>query len=107
MADIPIMEIAVLLAASRNRAYRQSVLDSFRVMVEFLQANGLVARELIPSGEIPGETFELWEGDLTPEGVLLVDKVVPRWFNWIEKGNPINDVSILERGLAKIRKNNV
>ena len=104
MADIPIMEIAVLLAASRNRAYQQSILESFRVMVEFLQLNGLVTRNLLPSGELPGEDFELWEADLTPEGVLLVDEVVPRWFNWIEKDNPIGDVSILERGLAKIRK---
>lgn len=104
MSEIPIMEIRVLLAASRNRDYRASVLDSFGVLIQFLQANGLTRRELLAAGELPPEDFKLHESDLTEHGVLLADKVVPRWFNWIEKGNAVNDVSILERGLRRIKK---
>lgn len=103
MSDIPVLNLGFLLAASKQRQYRESVLESFRVLVEFLQERGLTTRELVPEGSQPPLDFLLFGSDLTEEGRMLVGRVVPRWFDWIEKGSPIADTSILDRGLKRIR----
>ncbi len=104
LPDIPIMDISVLLAASKNRHYRTSVRDSFRSLVGFLHEMDLATASLQAlSEEFPPDDFCLYESDLTPDGVRLVDEVVPRWFAAIERGTPTSNVGTLTRGLAKIR----
>lgn len=102
--EVPIMEIGVLLEASKNRLYKQSIYKSFKVLATFLQANKLTTRELLSEDiSMPSDDFCLYESDLTTEGVQFVDEVVPRWFTWIEKGNPVDNVAILEKGLKKLQ----
>ena len=83
---------------------RQSTEQWFIAFVGFLQDNDLTRRPLLKPGEVPDDTFEIWESDLTEEGVQVVDAAFHRWLSALDRGTDLDDVSILEKALAKLRK---
>ena len=102
--DFAILNIAIHLAASKNKKYRESIVRYFETLVEFLQVNELTTRELLKTGKVPADDFKLMKSDLTDEGFEFVKRSLDKWTAKVERGDPIGDVSILERELAKIRK---
>lgn len=101
--DFALLDLGAMLAASKRLDYRRSVTESFNVLINFLQANGLTRRELLGPGQTLPPAFKLLKSELTEEGYLLFATAVQRWLAWIDKGNPVVDVSIMERGLKKLR----
>ena len=47
---------------------------------------------------------ELYKSDLTDLGFLVVKDGYNRWLKGLDRGKPIDDVSILEKTLKKILK---
>jgi hypothetical protein len=98
-----ILDIASLLAGSKRTSYRESILSYVRVLVGFLQDNGLVNRRLLIDGEVPSNKFRILKSDLTNEGYELIQYGLDEWTKSIQAGNPIEDASILKIELARIR----
>ncbi|MCC9609409.1 hypothetical protein LOC68_05355 [Blastopirellula sp. JC732] len=102
--DEPVTNIKTFLLADPSPQGRMETERWFVAFVNFLQDNGLTARKLLKKGQTPDESFEIWESDLTEEGVAVVDKAFDRWLGALDRGKAPDDVSILEKALAKIRK---
>lgn len=45
----------------------------------------------------------IYESNVTPEGDKLFMKTIPNWYKAHDRGTPIEKISILEKGLEKIR----
>lgn len=104
MDDFLIYDVAFHLASSKNRRFRESVMNLYTTLTHFLQDNGLTIRELLKPGDPLPHDFKLMKSDLTEEGFQLIKSALEKWLTWVEGGGAISDVSILERELAKIRK---
>lgn len=71
-------------------------------LLRFLQDNALLVREIkAPAGS--WEDFELRIADFTSLGQEVIQTGFDRWLRGIDRGKPVNDVSILEKYL-KIAK---
>lgn len=102
--DEPVTNIKTFFLAEPSTEGRRATELWFIAFVNFLQDNKLTVRKLLKKGQVPDESFEIWESDLTAEGVVVVDKAFERWLGALDRGTALDDVSILEKALAKIRK---
>jgi hypothetical protein len=101
--DYPLLEIGIHLAASKNKRYRESVVEYFQVLIEFLEAHGLTRRAvLMPGQRIPSD-FTLMRSDLSDEGFDFIKTSLNKWTAMVEAGRPIKDMSILEDELRTLR----
>lgn len=90
--------------ASKNRSYRTLIQTVFKTLVSFLQANGLLTREVLSEGtEIDG-TFVLRRSDFTEEGFEFYRRVEQRWFGAIDRGVAPTDTRILAKTLTDLRR---
>ena len=98
-----ITDVKFLLSQSKNRTYRQRTIDVSQTFINFLQNNGLTLRVILADGEIPGDTTEVYDEDLTDEGNAVVDLAYNKWLRGHDRGKAISDISILEKALKTVR----
>lgn len=103
MTDELILDIGFFFSASKNRTYREQVVSTFSTYINFLQDNGLTTRVVLPERIVTKDT-KLWKSDLTQEGLEFVKNVEQRWLKSLDRGTSSEDVTMLERELAKLRK---
>lgn len=105
MEDHTILSIAIHLAASKNRQYRECIFQIYGTLIRFLQQQSLVTRELLSKDAAIGEDFKLMRSDLTEEGYALIKGCLQRWLRSIESGRkPPTDTGLLEKELVQLRK---
>jgi hypothetical protein len=94
----------MILTRSKNKSYRERVKKNGKTLMKFLKDNGLILIEPFnESGELK-EDLLVMQSNLTEEGNLLFKDAVVKWWKFLDKeGNPDN-ISILEKGLKKIRE---
>jgi hypothetical protein len=102
--DFLITEVKGLFAASKNLEYRSRVVRSFRAFINFLQANGLTTRQILAAEEPVTESLRIMKSDLTDEGFEVVKAAYDKWRRGHDRGKEIEDVSVLEKALAKLRQ---
>lgn len=88
------------LAEPKNRPETEQWFMSF---VKFLQDNQLTKRELLKPNQVPDDSFEIWESDLTELGVQVVDAAFHKWLSALDRGTKKDDVTILEKALHKLK----
>lgn len=103
MSDFLIDEVGIHYNASKDRDYRNRVLNRFSAFVEFLQANGLTTRQLLESNSRPPVAFRIMRSDLTDEGFALVKEAYDKWLKAMNSRQSAIDVSLLEKSLRKLR----
>jgi len=103
MPDTPVFPITALLAASRARSYRERTIGKGRALLRFLESNGLARTKLLSADGQPDPRRDIYEGDLTNEGVALVRSCLYRWFDAQDRGKDVSDTRLLENELAKLR----
>ena len=83
---------------------RDKTLRRFHAVAAFLQDNGLTSKPLLPDGQVQiDETFRIRSSDLTADGLELMRRYYDRWLRAVDRGKPVEDLSILKRGLSEIR----
>jgi hypothetical protein len=83
----------------------QKTLLRFKAIATFLQRNGLVKTTLLDGDDDPAEDFCIRASDLTDEGLRLMKEAYDRWLKAVDNGKTApEDVSLLEKRLAKIRR---
>ena len=68
VSDFTITSFKPLLAASKNKEYRENILIYFCSLIEFLQRNMLTTKTILEFGERPNLDAKLMRSDLTDEG---------------------------------------
>lgn len=102
MNDRVIDNLATHIAASKNAEYRNRAREHFRVVISFLQTNGLTTRTLLVDGEPLPDTQKIMQSDLTERGFQVMKLGYYKWLNSLDRGRPVEDVSVLERALKKV-----
>jgi hypothetical protein len=77
----------------------------FRIVVDFLQQNNLVVRQLLAPGQEPDDEFCFRKSDLTEEGYEVIKKGYDRWLRRISDiRKDVTDITILRKALEEVRK---
>lgn len=103
MNDFLIDDMTAHYFASKNRDYRQRVIDRFEAFIRFLQENRLTSRTIHDfSTELPTNT-KIMRSDLTEEGCAVVLRAYDKWLKAMNTKRPPTDVTILQNALRTIR----
>lgn len=105
-----IHDIATLLTSSKNAQWRKDIINSYSALFNFMKNNGLLLN-VDPFDENEALKLDLIvkKSNVTKEGICMYKKVIPSWFDYLASStveNKYENVSRLEKGLAKIRESN-
>lgn len=103
MSDLLIDDLSVHYNASKNRDYRERVVERFRAFISFLQDHGLTVRPILAPGERPDVTTKIMRSDLTEEGYALVLDAYDKWLKLVSASDAVIETALLEESLRKIR----
>lgn len=98
MTDSRLWDTKVFLAASKNKSYRHDVRTSISVLVEYFSKHQLFNCEI----DADDHTV-IRQSDLTPDGLKVWEMAFDRWANGHDRGKDIEDVSVFDKALAKVR----
>jgi hydroxymethylglutaryl-CoA reductase len=76
----------------------------FRAFIGFLQTNRLTTRQILAEDEPVTESLRIVKSDLTDEGFEVVKAAFDKWLRGHDRGKEIEDVSVLEKALARLRQ---
>ena len=99
-----IFSIPGMLNRSRSRSYREDILKSFTSLCRFLETNHLVTVVLLGNEPQVSDQLSVRRRDFTDEGFEFYRRTEQKWFGALDRGTPSTDTRILERELAKLRK---
>lgn len=83
---------------------KQDVQLRFRTIATFLQDHGLTKKPLLKNASDIEEDFCIRSADLTEDGLQFMRQVYDKWVRSIDRGKSPQDVKMLERALAQLRK---
>lgn len=130
--DIVWWDFKALLAGSKSRSYRESMVKITEALIGFLnrydlvmpreQGNGsskitdqftaffvehrdgLIVRHLPRTEPVIPPELVIKQSDLADEGELVIKNALDRWLKALDRGNDPGRTVILERELKKIRE---
>ncbi len=95
MKDFTITKVGWHTRAPGDAESRERVLKRFRVLLQFLQENKLLQRELpSPDAELDDD-FAIKASDLTDVGLEVMREAYDRWLKKVDAGMEPSDTSIL------------
>ncbi|QAR31674.1 DNA polymerase III [Ornithobacterium rhinotracheale] len=103
--DLTLFDLKVFLNANKSEWWKNYYLEMSSVLSNFLIDNNLLV-DIMPFDDDGNVKLDLTikQSNLTPEGVELFKKAIPNWYKSHERGAEISKISILEKGLKKIRE---
>ena len=105
--DFFMFDLPALLGANNSREYQERILLRATVLTNFLIQNNLIINiePYDDNGNIRKDLV-IKLSNLTPDGVELFRKPVNNWLKAHDRGTRIENINILEKGLAKIKQKN-
>lgn len=86
---------------AENTESREHVHHRFRTIAKFLDSNGLTRR---PISKPVDDSFAIRSTDLTDEGLQVMRKSYDSWLRAQDRGQSPDDLRLIEKALAKLRK---
>lgn len=99
-----IAKVLWLTRVKGNEGRRQSIIEHFWIITDFLQANQLTKKVLARSIHEINDEFSLESDDLTELGLEFMKKAYDKWLTKVDNGMPPTDITILQKALEKLRK---
>ena len=101
--DYLIYNFNSMLTRSKSTSWRTSITAQTVALMTFLKNNNLILlNPFDENGNIKPDLI-IRQSHLTEEGNKLFSKAVPKWFNYIDRGGKLENISHLEKGLKSIR----
>lgn len=106
--DFELHNIPMLLGANKSKEYQNQIIRLSTSLLKFLKENHLLIN--VEPFDLEGNLktdFILMESAVTEDGFDLFKKYVPGWLKYLNKStveNKYENISRLEKGLAKIRE---
>lgn len=86
-----------------NPEPRERIIKRFYAISKFLQDQGLAVRVLVKDPMDIQDDFSISSSDLTKEGLAVMKAAYDKWLRKIDEGMDVNDLSLIEKVLKKIR----
>jgi len=108
--DFELHNIPLFLNANKSKDYHEQIIRLSTSLLMFLKENNLLinAEPFESNGDLKID-FVLMRSNVTNDGLELFKKDVPGWCKYLDKStvpNKYENISRLEKGLAKIRETN-
>ena len=105
MNDFTIAKVGWQTEVKRNYEFNNEIVYSyFESIIFFLQENNLTTRILLEKNEKATNETVIKFSDLTPIGFELVKRKFDKWAEAIvDKGKPVNDMTVFIKELSKIK----
>lgn len=103
--DLSIFDLEMFLNANKSEWWQSYYIKMSTVLSKFLVENSLLV-DIIPfddNGNIKPDLL-IKQSNLTSEGIELFKKTIPNWWKSHSRGTPIEKITILEKGLKKVRE---
>lgn len=103
--DFTLYSLPMLLTRNKSKEWREQILARANVLISFLNRSNLLVN-IIPFDDDDNlkEDLIIKKSNVTDEGLELFKNVIPGWSQFLDKGGKIENISRLEKGLEKIRK---
>ncbi|EAA7842951.1 hypothetical protein HAY47_004725 [Salmonella enterica] len=103
--DFTLHDLPMLLTRNKSKQWRELILIRSTVLVSFLKDNELLINiEPFDNDGNIKESLIIKMSNVTADGLELFKKTIPGWHQFLDKGGKIENISRLEKGLAKIRE---
>ena len=102
--EFPILDLGFLLGANKSRDYQEGSKKCFVSLCNFLNEHDLCKQALVIKGEEPEPTAKIMASELTEEGMAVMRMSLGKWLRSQDRGKSPADVSILVKGLEKVRE---
>jgi len=103
MDNFSIMSLEPLLKGSKSKVYQAQVIRVVETFIRFLQEHALCNKTFMTGDRLDDMTVRIMRSDLTDEGFEVVRLAMNKWLRGHDRGKPIEDVSVLEKELKKLR----
>lgn len=103
MSDDLMIDVGYMLRASKRLEHKEMVRRQCQSFILFIQKEGLLVKPLLDEEGLLPDDFILMESELTNLGVKFFDKIYLKWVGRIDKGADPDDISYLEKSLAKMK----
>ena len=102
--DFSLHNLPMLLSANQEEDYQERIIQKSTVLLSFLiEKELLINIEPFDSeGNIKTDII-IRISNVTEEGLELFKSSIPKWFNYLDRGGKITNITRLERDLEKIR----
>lgn len=103
--DLTLFDLKVFLNANKSEWWQNYYIEMSTILSRFLMDNDLLV-DIMPFDETGNIQLDLAikQSNLTIEGVELFKKTIPNWYKSHERGAEVSKISILEKGLKKIKE---
>ena len=85
---------------------RENVLRRFRIIIDYLQENGLTTRTIASKEEPITDETGIMLSDLTEEGFLMIKKCHDKWLRGIDRGKDPANLKNWDKALLEVRSTN-
>jgi len=105
-----IWNLPYFLNRSKSKSYKEQVLRRHSIVMRFFVDNNLINPNPFDENGLIKPDLILYERDLSERGLKMLSiyhsklPSVLKWFNYIDKGGKEDNVSHLQKGLEKIKK---
>ena len=102
--DFTLKSLPMLLTRNSSQDWKEMILTRTSVLMNFLKNNELLisVEPFDEKGQLKQDLI-VKKSNVTDEGLELFKKTIPNWEKYLDKNGTVENISILEKGLAKIR----
>lgn len=100
--DFTLCSVPMLLSRNKSEAYQKQIIERYTAIMGFLWSKKLIKfNPLNDEGKLRLDLV-VKKSDVTSECLELFKKAIPAWHSFVDKGGMVEDVSRLEKALAKM-----
>lgn len=103
--DLTLFDLKMFLNTNKSEWWQNYYINMSTILSKFLVENNLLI-DIVPfddNGDIKRDLL-IKQSNVTPEGFELFKKTIPNWWKSHSRGTPIEKITILEKGLKKIKE---
>lgn len=101
--DFKLCSVPMLMSRNKSEDYKGMVREQLTTLMGFLKSEELIYVNPFDASGNLRQNFVLNASDSSSEAIELFKKAIPAWFNYLDTGGDVKNLSTLEKALASLR----
>lgn len=101
--DFKLCSVPMLMSRNKSDDYKRTVSEQLTVLMRFLKDEKLIFVNPFDAAGCLRQDFVLMASSSSREAIELFRKAVPAWFNYLDAGGNLHNLSKLEKALEFLR----